>query len=92
MGSKSNSSTSSTNITKNFAFNNVDNRVLIDGERGGIESNFTFNVGEGALSGNNLTRIRTDKGITARARAAADRTSRGLGSNLPVTPHPANGR
>ena len=43
---------------------------------GGIEGNLNFNLGEGDLSGNNLTLIRTDHGATSRALDAIDNTAR----------------
>lgn len=67
MGSKSNSATSSTNTTQDFAFNNVDNAV--DGEGGGGANKINFNLANSETGGINITN--TDQGAIDAARDIA---------------------
>jgi hypothetical protein len=64
MGSRSRSSTSSTNTTENFTFNNVDNRID-DGGSGGLPGNTNFNLVDSKLSDVQITT--TDLGAIDKA-------------------------
>lgn len=72
MGSRSRSSTSSTNTTENFTFNNVDNRVGDGG--GGSAGNTNFNLANSTTGNITLNTTSTDLGAIEKAFNFADDT------------------